>query len=223
MRKTTASVPAPKPVVETVKPEAAAAAAPEKMASVAAPAAGAAAASPSSDKQSGSFLDEPRPDRKSSAATLGGGAILAGKLLLVLGLAWLSVGALKLFYTRSARPLKFGTRTLHVEESSPLGAGASVHLVRIGRQRWLVGTAQGQVNILAAVDEEGAMQEADAANGGPDILAVLGGLQQKMPLAQRRKDREAAAEPSESVAHSLRGTSSFLEELRDRMNTPASV
>lgn len=155
---------------------------------------------------------------------LGAAASAAGllaRLALVLALAYLFIVALKFLYSRTGRPLKFGERLLQVEESAPLGGGAAVHLVRIGEQRWLVGTAQGQVSILSAVNAAG------EAGGAPETrrdAPTLSGLLnagilsgQTTERARRGNSPAEKASPARLVSGELRQTSSFIDEMRARL------
>ncbi|MGQ9923692.1 MAG: flagellar biosynthetic protein FliO [Armatimonadota bacterium] len=151
---------------------------------------------------------------------------LLARLALVLALAYLSIVALKFLYSRTGRPLKFGERLLQVEESAPLGGGAAVHLVRIGEQRWLVGTAQGQVNILSEVGGKGeAVGAPPSREDAPSLSGLLnpGLLRELTGKASRKTDvRLEAASPARAVSGELRQTSSFIDEMRARLQAGRS-
>ncbi len=151
---------------------------------------------------------------------------LLARLALVVALAYLSIVALKFLYSRTGRPLKFGEHLLQVEESAPLGGGAAVHLVRIGEQRWLVGTAQGQVNILSEVGGKGeAVAASPSREDTPSLSGLLnpGLLRELTGKASRKTDvRVKAASPARAVSGELRQTSSFIDEMRARLQAGRS-
>ncbi len=158
---------------------------------------------------------------RNALAVAGSVAGLLARLALVLALAYLSIVALKFLYSRTGRPLRFGERLLQVEESAPLGGGAAVHLVRIGGQRWLVGTAQGQVNILCAVDSTGEEARAQTGPGQAPSLAGLleAGLLRELTGQRTPKTRtgNAPGSPARTVSGELRQASSFIDEMRARL------
>ncbi|BCW99766.1 MAG: hypothetical protein KatS3mg024_2593 [Armatimonadota bacterium] len=203
---------------------------------IAAPAGGATAAAPkapverpsSSASQKGKIQADSRGENglRRALGIAGSVAGLLARLALVLALAYLSIVALKFLYSRTGRPLKFGERLLQVEESAPLGGGAAVHLVRIGEQRWLVGTAQGQVNILSEVGGKGeAVGAPPSREDAPSLSGLLnpGLLRELTGKASRKTDvRLEAASPARAVSGELRQTSSFIDEMRARLQAGRS-
>ena len=148
----------------------------------------------------------------------GAGLVFLLKLGLVLVLAYLTVVALKLFWNRSGRPLQFGKRSLVVEASAPPGVGPALHVVHVGGRRTLVGTAQGQINILQELDAETAdaqpsLQPVAPANAASPLAAV------KLPaFLEKLTRREAPGETAAAgVASELRRSAQFIDEIRARM------
>ncbi|MCC6483940.1 MAG: flagellar biosynthetic protein FliO [Armatimonadetes bacterium] len=214
-------------------------------------AAPAAAVQPDRESQGKLFEPEGQSSSFGTALTgIGAGLGFLAKLALVLVLAYLSVVALKLFWTRTGKPLRFGARTLIVEESAPLSAGTAVHLVNINGKRFLVGTAQGQVNILAALDDNFEIKEPElrsardhgsgsttgaessaqtlehedspSVNFMSSLLpAVLEGFKSRLGTVQARP-KQPAQQPAAArkVAAEIRKSTQFIDELRSRLESP---
>ncbi len=170
-------------------------------------------------------FEENNPVQPSFGTVLTAAGFLA-KLGFVLLLAYLSVVALKLFWSRAGRPLKFGERVLMVEESAPLSAGSAVHVVRLNNQRYLVGTAQGQVTILASVDDadisEGktASVPPDSASAIDSISALIGRIKTIGEPVLQPVPKASRTAPASGVAAEMRKSAQFIEELRGRMIPP---
>lgn len=218
--------------LETVRPaheadvRSSAAVAPTTSEAAKAPAATPARTSGGTSAKAGSAREQ--AENSGGLSLAGRAASLVGKLLLVLVIAYASLAGLKLYSTRSSRPFHFGSRALQVEESAPLGAGAAVHLVRIASQRWLIGTAQGQVSLLASVDEAGEMQPAmtgtaeqegsSKVNASPFEGEAAHTILSTLSLVQR-PHRDEAHRPAAAVSGSLRQTSTFIGEMRSRLGS----
>lgn len=168
------------------------------------------------------------------------------KLALVLALAYLSVVALKFYWSRTGKPMRFGARALVVEESAPLSAGTAVHLVNISGKRFMVGTAQGQVSILAALDEDGEIQhsaggslpnssgddceESPSAKSAQDnvgmgvfasAIPMMAEAFKKRSASSKDESRQSSAAPmaAKTLSSDIRKSTQFLDELRTRLDS----
>ena len=168
------------------------------------------------------------------------------KLALVLALAYLSVVALKFYWSRTGKPMRFGARALVVEESAPLSAGTAVHLVNINGKRFMVGTAQGQVSILAALDEDGEIQhsaggslpnssgddceESPSAKSAQDnvgmgvfasAIPMMAEAFKKRSASPKVESKQSSAAPmaAKTLSSDIRKSTQFLDELRTRLDS----
>jgi flagellar biogenesis protein FliO len=123
------------------------------------------------------------PREKAGSVKMGFSVIL--KLILVLGLAYLSILALKLLSTK--RGIVSGARQdLKVTDTIKLTPTNSLHMVEINGKKILVGSSSGQVNLLREFEEEEIPQEQTATEGRfSEYLSKYSGLSNEKTPAGR--------------------------------------
>lgn len=123
------------------------------------------------------------PREKAGSVKMGFSVIL--KLILVLGLAYLSILALKLLSTK--RGIVSGARQdLRVTDTIKLTPTNSLHMVEINGKKILVGSSSGQVNLLREFEEEEIPLEQPATEGRfSEYLSKYSGLSNEKTPAGR--------------------------------------
>ncbi|MDR2607908.1 MAG: flagellar biosynthetic protein FliO [Treponema sp.] len=131
------------------------------------------------------------------------------RMILVLALAAAAVYGLVFFLKKASRPRPQQDPYLKLVSSVSLGSNRFVHIVMIGTKAWLVGAADGGVNLLSPVEDQELLASMLAA--GDDFpqnrtvfnfKALLGkmgaAMDSRVPSPQdirRRRDRLREAQP----------------------------
>ncbi|MDR1446130.1 MAG: flagellar biosynthetic protein FliO [Treponema sp.] len=143
------------------------------------------------------------------ALSLGGASSVFAifRMILVLALAAAAVYGLVFFLKKASRPRPQQDPYLKLVSSVGLGSNRFVHIVMVGTKAWLVGAADGGVNLLSPVEDQELLASMLAA--GDDVphnravfnfKALLGkmGAAMDSPSPQdirRRRDRLREAQP----------------------------
>jgi len=125
-----------------------------------------------------------------------------GRLLLVLGLAYGTIFALKRF--SSMRAATGGSRTtIRVIENSSLGSNKSLHLVEVGSRKLLVASTPNQVNLVVELGSDDVPEDETPPSGG--------GFKSQLSLFLGHGKTDAAP-AARNVAEMLRDSTSVLDD-----------
>lgn len=103
------------------------------------------------------------------------------RMILVLGAVIALIYALFLFLKRIGTPKGGGEELIQLLSTKPLHGSRALHLVKIGTEVFLVGSADGSVSLVSKIEEKEsldqiALRESEQAGGSSSFTASLRGL-----------------------------------------------
>jgi flagellar protein FliO/FliZ len=112
-------------------------------------------AAPAGISESEMFLDEPAASTGGSPAVQGGpSAMVVFRMVLVLALAAAAIYGVVFFFKRISRPPAKLNPHLKVLARATLGPGSFTAVISLGNKAWLVGVADGGVNLISEVADQ---------------------------------------------------------------------